>query len=90
LEEISEVESGKRSDRPELRRAIRRAKVSGARLIIAKLHRLSRNASFLLHLRESGVRFIAADLPNADEAVVGIMTPSSQGQPTTTPMTSPR
>ena len=73
LEEITEVESGKRSDRPELRRAIRRAKVSGARLIIAKLDRLSRNASFLLHLRDSGVRFIAADLPNADETVVGIM-----------------
>jgi DNA invertase Pin-like site-specific DNA recombinase len=73
LEEITEVESGKRSDRQELRRAIRRAKVSGARLIIAKLDRLSRNASFLLHLRDSGVRFIAADLPNADETVVGIM-----------------
>jgi DNA invertase Pin-like site-specific DNA recombinase len=73
LEEITEVESGKRSDRPELRRAIGRAKVSGARLIIAKLDRLSRNASFLLHLRDSGVRFIAADLPNEDETVVGIM-----------------
>jgi DNA invertase Pin-like site-specific DNA recombinase len=73
LEEIVEVESGKRSDRPELRRAIRRAKVSGARLVIAKLDRLSRNASFLLHLRDSGVRFVAADLPTADETVVGIM-----------------
>lgn len=73
LEEITEVESGKRSDRPELRRAICRAKVSGARLIIAKLDRLSRNASFLLALRDSGVQFIAADLPNADETVVGIM-----------------
>ena len=73
LEEITEIESGKRSDRPELRRAICRAKVSGARLIIAKLDRLSRNASFLLALRDSGVQFIAADLPNADETVVGIM-----------------
>src|SRR5262245_61875963 len=73
LEEITEIESGKRSDRPELRRAICRAKVSGARLIIAKLDRLSRNASFLLALRDSGVQFIAADLPNADETIVGIM-----------------
>lgn len=73
LEEFTEVESGKRSDRPELQRAIRRAKVSGARLVIAKLDRLSRNAAFLLALRDSGVRFVAADMPTADETVVGIM-----------------
>lgn len=73
LAEFTEVESGKRNDRPELRRALVRAKVSGARLIIAKMDRLSRNAAFLLQLRDSGVRFIAADLPNADETVVGIM-----------------
>ena len=71
--ELVEVESGKRNDRPELQRAIRRAKVSGARLLIAKMDRLSRNAAFLLALRDSGVRFVAADLPNADETVVGIM-----------------
>jgi DNA invertase Pin-like site-specific DNA recombinase len=73
LEEITEIESGKRNDRPELRRAICRAKVSGARLIIAKLDRLSRNASFLLHLRDSGVRFVAADQPDANETMVGFM-----------------
>jgi DNA invertase Pin-like site-specific DNA recombinase len=73
LEEFTEVESGKRSDRPELQRAIRQVKVSGARLIIAKLDRLSRNPAFLLALRDSGVRFVAADLPTADETVVGIM-----------------
>jgi DNA invertase Pin-like site-specific DNA recombinase len=37
------------------------------------MDRLSRNAAFLLQLRDSGVRFIAADLPNADETVVGVM-----------------
>ena len=78
LDAFTEVESGKRSDRPELRKALHRAKVSGARLIIAKMDRLSRNASFLLRLRDSGVRFIAADLPNADETVVGIMAVMAQ------------
>jgi DNA invertase Pin-like site-specific DNA recombinase len=73
LASFTEVESGKRSDRPKLQEAIRRAKVTGARLIIAKMDRLSRNAAFLLALRDSGVRFVAADLPNADETVVGIM-----------------
>ena len=73
LAEFTEVESGKRDDRPELQRALMRAKVSGARLIIAKMDRLSRRAAFLLQLRDSGVRFIAADNPDADETVVGIM-----------------
>lgn len=78
LDTFTEVESGQRNDRPELHKALRRAKVSGARLIIAKMDRLSRNASFLLRLRDSGVRFIAADLPNADETVVGIMAVMAQ------------
>jgi DNA invertase Pin-like site-specific DNA recombinase len=73
LAAFTEVESGKRNDRPELQAAILRAKVTGSRLIIAKMDRLSRNAAFLLALRDSGVRFVAADLPTADETVVGIM-----------------
>lgn len=73
LGEYTEVESGKHNDRPELAKAIQRAKLSGARLIIAKIDRLSRNAAFLLTLRDSGVRFIAADMPDANEMVVGIM-----------------
>lgn len=73
LGEYTEVESGKRNDRPELTKAIQRAKVSGARLLIAKIDRLSRNAAFLLTLRDSGVKFVAADMPDANEMVVGIM-----------------
>lgn len=73
LGEFTEVESGKHNGRPELAKAIQRAKLSGARLIIAKIDRLSRNAAFLLTLRDSGVRFVAADMPDANEMVVGIM-----------------
>lgn len=70
---FTEVESGKNNGRPELAKALHLAKVTGATLVIAKLDRLSRNAAFLLTLRDSGVRFIAADMPDANELTVGIM-----------------
>lgn len=71
--EYTEVESGKRNDRPQLAKALHHAKVTGARLVIAKLDRLSRNAAFLLTLRDSGVRFVAADVPDANELTIGVL-----------------
>ncbi len=73
LQTFTEVESGKSNDRPELAKALQLARVTGATLLIAKLDRLSRNAAFLLALRDSGVRFIAADMPDANELTVGVM-----------------
>ena len=70
---FTEVESGRNADRPELKKALHLAKVTGATLVIAKLDRLSRNAAFLLTLRDSGVRFSAVDLPEANDLTVGIM-----------------
>ena len=70
---FTEVESGRNPDRPELEKALHLAKVTGATLVIAKLDRLSRNAAFLLTLRDSGVRFAAVDLPEANDLTVGIM-----------------
>jgi DNA invertase Pin-like site-specific DNA recombinase len=45
----------------------------GARLIIAKLDRLSRNAAFLLSLADSGVDFICADMPEANRLTIGLL-----------------
>lgn len=80
LESVTEVESGKRDDRPELARAIMLAKVTGATLVIAKLDRLSRDAAFLLTLKKNGTRFVAADLPNADETTVGVLAVVAQSE----------
>lgn len=71
--EYVEVESGKRDDRPELGRALKQCRLTGATLIVAKLDRLSRNAAFLMTLRDSGAEFIAADLPEANTMTVGVM-----------------
>jgi DNA invertase Pin-like site-specific DNA recombinase len=66
MKEFVEVESGKNNTRPKLTEALHLAKVTGSVLVIAKLDRLSRNAAFLLTLRDSGVKFIAADMPDAN------------------------
>lgn len=73
LAEYTEVESGKRNSRPQLTAAIAQAQQTGATLLIAKLDRLSRNASFIFALRDSGVKFIAADMPEANDLTVGIL-----------------
>jgi DNA invertase Pin-like site-specific DNA recombinase len=76
--EFVEVESGKHNDRPKLEAAMKRCKLTGATLVVAKLDRLSRNAAFLMTLRDSGVDFVAADLPDANTMTVGVMATVAQ------------
>jgi DNA invertase Pin-like site-specific DNA recombinase len=73
LARFTEIESGGKNDRPELGKALDLARITGATLVIAKLDRLSRNAAFLLTLRDAGVSFVACDLPEANDLTVGIM-----------------
>ena len=53
IRSFTEVESGKRNDRPELAKAIAQTQRTNARLVITRLDRLSRNAASLLNLMES-------------------------------------
>ncbi len=72
LGHYTEVESGKKDQRPQLLAAIAHARRIGATLLIAKLDRLSRNAGFIFALRDSGVDFVCCDMPDANTLTVGI------------------
>jgi DNA invertase Pin-like site-specific DNA recombinase len=76
--EYVEVESGKRSDRPELAKALALCRLHRATLLIAKLDRLARNVAFIANLMEAGVKFVAVDLPEANELTVHIMAAMAQ------------
>lgn len=72
--EYTEIESGKaHANRPQLLAALADAKRRKAGLIIAKLDRLARNVHFISGLMESGVEFIAADMPEANRLTVHIL-----------------
>src|SRR5882672_1527849 len=69
----TEVESGRKSDRPQLAKALAHAKRSGATLVVAKLDRLGRNVAFLSALMEAKVDFIAVDNPAANKLTLHIL-----------------
>jgi DNA invertase Pin-like site-specific DNA recombinase len=73
LDTFVEVESGKRSDRPELAKALDAAKKSKATLVIAKLDRLARNVAFIANLMDAKVDFVAVDQPHASRFTIHIM-----------------
>jgi DNA invertase Pin-like site-specific DNA recombinase len=80
LGSFTEVESGKVDERPELAKAFAACRVKNATLVIAKLDRLSRNAHFLLGLKDAGVRFVCADMPQANEFTIGILALVAQNE----------
>jgi len=72
IAEYTETESGKNDDRPELLKAIEIAKDNDATLVIAKLDRLSRSIRFITTLMDTGTRFVACDMPEANELTIHI------------------
>ena len=73
VSEVTEIESGKRNDRPALANALALCRVRGATLVIAKLDRLARNLNFISNLMESGVDFSAVDFPQANRLTIHIL-----------------
>src|SRR3954447_21795182 len=73
LSEFTEVESGRRNDRPKLAEALAACRVHKAVLVIAKLDRLARNVAFVSHLMEAGVEFQAVDFPQANRLTIHIL-----------------
>jgi DNA invertase Pin-like site-specific DNA recombinase len=63
IAEFTEVESGKREDRPQLEKALAAARLHRCPLVVAKVDRLTRSVSFLSRLLEAGVDVRFADLP---------------------------
>ncbi|RNC84468.1 MAG: resolvase [Balneola sp.] len=82
IDSFTEVESGKKFDRPILRQAIDKCKQTGSKLLVAKLDRLSRNAKFLFTLKDeledAGIGFTIADMPEANTLVLGFMASLAQ------------
>jgi DNA invertase Pin-like site-specific DNA recombinase len=68
----------RKDNREQLLAAIATAKKEGAKLVIAKLDRLSRNANFIFTLRDSGVDFVCADMPDANTLTIGIFAVMAQ------------
>lgn len=76
--QFCDVESGKHDQRPELLKAIAYAQQHKARLVIAKLDRLSRNLTFISSLIDSKVSFVCADMPDANEFTIHIFAALAQ------------
>jgi len=76
----TEVESGKKVDRPQLSKALALAKRTKATLVVAKLDRLARNVHFMSSLMESAIDFIAIDLEHANRLTIHILSAVAEGE----------
>jgi DNA invertase Pin-like site-specific DNA recombinase len=73
LAEFTEIESGRKKNRPELEKALKICKSKKAILITAKLDRLARNVNFVSGLQESKIEFVACDNPQANKMMIQLL-----------------
>src|SRR6266481_1989090 len=78
IAEFTVIEPGKRNDRPQLKEALALCRKRKAKLVIAKLDRLSRNLAFIATLMDSGVEFVAVDNPHANKLTIHILAAVAQ------------
>ena len=78
IEEYAEVQSGGKNDRELIQKALEYCEVSSAKLVVAKLDRISRDVGFIDTLLKSGIKFVCADMPQANESMIQFMSVFAQ------------
>ncbi|MEZ5525412.1 MAG: recombinase family protein [Pseudomonadales bacterium] len=78
VKEFKEVQSGGKNDRAVLADALRTCRLTRSRLVVAKLDRISRDIEFIAVLQKSGIRFVCADMPEANETMIQFMSVFAQ------------
>jgi len=70
IAEYIETESGAKSDRPQLAKALAHCRRAKSTLLIARLDRLSRSLSFVAQLLDANVEIRCADMPEANRLLL--------------------
>lgn len=70
---FTEIESGAKNDRPELKKALDYCHERDATLVVAKLDRLSRDLEFIGWLQNTDINFVCCDMPEATRETIGFM-----------------
>jgi DNA invertase Pin-like site-specific DNA recombinase len=78
IETYTEIQSGGKNDREMIKEALRRCELTGALLVVAKLDRISRDIGFIDQLQKSNIRFVCADMPEANESMINFMSVFAQ------------
>lgn len=73
IAKFTEIETGKSANRPQLNKALECCKLNNATLVVANLSRLARSLHFVTSLQNSGVDFIACDMPTANRLTIHII-----------------